>query len=501
MKFFGKKNEDAARRVRTPEQQKQRSRRLRRVSISGASLALVLVAVILLNLVCTSLTDQYHLTLDLTANQMYEVTQDSVDMLEGLDKDVTITILASEDDFQKDSYYSYVYKFMDKYLGYARGHVTVTYIDPKTNPNAASKFSELSANVQTGSVIFQCGDKSRVLAESDFYETEQDSTYGYTYVTGFAAEQAFTSAILAVTSDDTPAVYLVQGHNESVSSSFSAMLENSGYTISTLTLAEDEIPEDAAIVVISLPQVDFTEEELNQLDAYVKKGGDLMVFDGTSVPTNLDNLKSYLKEWGIQVENDMVIDANYNLSQTPTYLFAQLAESDDNAALSSKADQVIVAPNAKSLTVGLSDRASEDRSVETLLESHDGSYSKELTEDTNRDSYDKEDGDKEGPFALAALARYTGNDKGGTIFVCSAAMMMADDLMEVSSLLNQRFLSNVVSLQQPEVNMVTIASKSMASEPLTIGTGAQFTVFVILCLIPLALFFCGLQVFLRRRHL
>lgn len=495
MKRFGKKKTPAA-----PRQQQNR-RKIRRVSVSAAGLALALAAVILLNLICTSLTDRFDLTLDLTANQFYAITDDTKAMLADMEDTVDITILASEDDFRNDSYYHNVYLLLNKYSNLAGDALNVEYIDPYTNPNIVSRYSDVAATIQEGSVILSCGDNTRVLNASDFYTTESSDSYsGYSTVTGFQGEQALTSAITAVTSDETPVAYILQGHNESVSTAFTSMLTNAGFTVNLLNLTEEqEIPDDASIVILSLPQADLTETEVDLIDAFVKNGGDFMVFDGTLSPTSLPVLYSYLREWGADVQADMVLDADYNISEASDIL-AQLTASDINNALSSKSDMVLVTPNAKSITAEL-DSSATDRTIETLMESRDTSYAKVLTDETQYDSYAKEDGDTDGPFALATLSTYTGNDDGGQVFVCSAAMMMADDLMGASSLLNQAFLSNVIGQMQPDLDVVTIAAKSLLSEPLIMGTTAQFVVFVLLALFPLALFGMGIAVFLRRRKL
>ncbi len=484
----------------SPEQKARRKKTVRRVSISTAGLAFSIVAVILLNLICTNLTDRFDLTLDLTADHLYEITEDSQEMLKNMEDEVSITVLMSEDDFKDNSYYSTVYTLMQKYLNLAGDKLSIDYIDPNTNPNIVEQYSDLSSSVQSGSVIVECGDNTRVLNVTDFYTTEDDSYYGYTYITGFQGEQALTSAITSVMSDETPAVYILQGHNESVSTTFTEMLTTAGFTVDTVNLTEEqEIPDDASILVISLPQTDYTEDEVDLIDAFIKDGGDLMVFDGTDSPTDLPVLYSYLQEWGAAIESNMVLDAEYNISDA-TDIFAQLSDSSVNDALSSKSDMVLVTPDAKSITAELDSDVS-DRTIETLMESRSTSYAKVLSDDTEYDSYDKSDDDEDGPFAIATLSEYTGNDSGGQVFVCSAALMMADDLMEASSLLNQSFLSNVISTLQPDIDVVTIAAKSLDAEPLTIGTTAMFLVFLILALIPIGIFIRGAVVFVRRRRL
>lgn len=494
--------------TRTPDGKKRETRkrmalghntkRTKRFLLSSGSVALAIAAVILLNLICTNLNDRFDLNLDLTSSKMYSITQDTYDTLDNLSSDVDITVLMSEDDLASSTYGNYVKVLLDKYADRTK-KLTVTYIDPYKNPSAVEKFSDLSDSVSEGSVIVQSGDQSRVLNLVDFYDTSSDSSSGYTSVSGFRGESTLTSSILSVTSDSTPHAYILRGHNESVSTQFTSMLETSGYTVKELTLAESDIPKKASLLVLSLPQKDYTEAELNALDDYVKSGGDLLVFDGTESPTNLKNLYSYLKEWGITVQQKMVLDSDYNISDA-RYILASLEDTDTNSGLSSQSDQVIVTPDAKALRVKLKDSVT-DRTVETLLSSRKTSYARAINSDTTYDSYSKEKSDTDGPFAIAALAEYTGSDNGGQILVCSSALMMTDQLMQSSSLLNRSFLSNTISVMQPDTQLVSIASKSMAAEPLTLGTTATYVVFLILLFIPIFLFVYGIVVFFQRRRL
>ena len=54
---------------------------------------------------------------------------------------------------------------------------------------------------------------------------------------------------------------------------------------------------------------------------------------------------------------------------------------------------------------------------------------------------------------------------------------------------------------QPDLDVVTIAAKSLSAEPLVTGTTAQFVIFLLLALFPLAIFGAGIAVFFRRRKL
>lgn len=474
------------------------TKKAKRFLLSSGSVALGIAAVILVNLIFGNLNDRFDWNIDLTESGMYSISDDTDKVLSELSDEVDITVLLSEDELAENSYGSYVQTLMKKYAERS-DKIKISYIDPYKNPSAVESYSDLADDVSEGSIIVQSGDSSKVLNLIDFYETETDSsTYSY-YVSAFKGEGTLTSAILSVTSEDTPSAYILQGHNESVSTSFTDMLETSGYTVDTLNLTEKDIPDNTSMLVISLPQDDYTEDELNTLDDFVKNGGDLLVFTGTDSPSGLDNLYAYLQEWGITVNGDMVLDSDYNLSDA-RYILSSISDTDYTSALDSKSDQVIVTPNARSLTVGLDSDVS-DRTVETILTSRDTSYARTTEDGATYDSYDKQSSDTDGPFDLAAVASYTGNESGGQVLVCSSALMMTDQLMESTTLLNKDFLSSTISEMQPDVELVSIDSKSMSAEPLTLSSTATYVVFVFLVFIPLFLFVYGILVFLHRRKL
>ena len=484
----------------SPEQTANKRKKFRTISISTASLALALVAVLLINLICTNLTERYDLTLDLTASKLYEITDDTKDMLKHMKKPVEITILAKEDDFKHDPYFSSVHTLLNKYNNLAGDKLTIEYIDPYTNPNVVDKYSGVVASIRASSVIVSCEDNIRVLNDTDFYATEADPSHsGYAMATGFQGEQALTSAITTVTNEETPAAYILQGHNESVSKSFTSMLTNAGFSVDLLNLTEKkEIPNDAAMIILSLPQADITESDADMLDAFIKRGGDLIVFDGTVCPTSMPVLYSYLKEWGVSVQADMVLDAKYNIS-TPADTLAQLTDNKANNGLQGN-DLSLIAPNAKSIHAELP-ASVNDRTIDVLMESRDTSYAKILTDETKYDDFNQTEQDTDGPFPLATLSAYTGNNKGGQVFVCSSGIMMSDDLMGASSLLNHSFLSNVIRQMQPELDVVSIPAKNLRAEPLIISSTAQFIVFLLIAFIPFGMLLAGVIVFVRRRKL
>ena len=69
------------------------------VTVLGIILALALV------LVADRLTEKFGWDVDLTANDRYAISEESVSWLENLDQDVKITVLVKEEDMASGSYY------------------------------------------------------------------------------------------------------------------------------------------------------------------------------------------------------------------------------------------------------------------------------------------------------------------------------------------------------------------------------------------------------------
>jgi ABC-type uncharacterized transport system involved in gliding motility auxiliary subunit len=71
------------------------------------------------------------------------------------------------------------------------------------------------------------------------------------------------------------------------------------------------VPEDGTVVVIAGPTTDFLPAEIDALKAYLAKGGKLLaLIDPPQGGADIPNLRGFLKEWSIELGNDVVVDAS-----------------------------------------------------------------------------------------------------------------------------------------------------------------------------------------------
>jgi hypothetical protein len=133
-------------------------------------------------------------------------------------------------------------------------------------------------------------------------------------VSAFKGEDAFTSAIIAVTRGTAPTVWFTSGHGEKTVddpepqglSDLRDALTQQDVAVETVTLLERaEIPAEAKLVVIAGPTRRFTNQEIDLLQAYLTRGGKVLALLD---PLDESGLAEWLGGWGILIGDDIVVD-------------------------------------------------------------------------------------------------------------------------------------------------------------------------------------------------
>src|SRR5208337_13879 len=123
-----------------------------------------------------------------------------------------------------------------------------------------------------------------------------------------------TNALLKLTRNEQKNIYFLSGHGErSLSAdardSFSnakAALEKSQYMVSEFNLLQQaDIPADAAALIIAGPQKQIPEREQQVVKNYLARGGKVMLMID---PLMSPGMKDFLKGYGIEISQDVVID-------------------------------------------------------------------------------------------------------------------------------------------------------------------------------------------------
>ena len=368
-------------------------------------------------------------------------------------------------------------------------HVKVVKKNPDIYPTFAEQYT--SEEVANNSLIVECGDKSRYIAYDDIYISEANMAT-YSYDNSFDGEGAITSAIDYVVNEEQPQLYELEGHGEAeLPEAFSEQIEKENIELNTFSLLnEDTIPEEADCILIYAPSSDISTEEKDLLAEYVENGGKLMVLAGPTEDGTLENLYSLLADYGVEAAEGIVVesDREHYAFQAPYILLPDISSNEITDPLLDE-NYYAIMPIAQGMTVKNNGKGS----VTELLTTSDNSFSK--IDGYSLTSYEKEDGDIDGPFAVAVSIEC---ENDGQIIWFSSSEFLNDTYNSYSSGANLDLGMNALSSMMGENEAVAIRSKSLNYNYLTISDSTSSVLkAVMIGVFPLVYLGIGICVILR----
>lgn len=454
--------------------------------------AVVLAILITVNFALSFLPDSYAQA-DLTANQLYSISSQSKVLLSSLKDDITIYWIVASG--QEDEY---VEKLLHNYEDYS-SKVKVEKKDPDLNPDFTNAYTD--EEIYNNSVIVECGDRYRYISYEDMYEVSSTDYYSmYSSADEFSGEKLITSAISYCTTDELPVIHVLEGHGEQeLPEAFADAVETDNLETEPLSLLNGEsVPDDVQCILINAPSTDISETEKDMLIDFLEDGGRVLILSGTNSGDDLVNLNAVAEYYGISVLEGVVVEGSkdHYVFNMPVLLMPDMESSDITDPLISDNYHVIM-PVAKALDVSEPDG---DVTVTPLLQSSEDSFLKAGGYDI--DTYEKEDGDTQGPLTLAALAtKDTGEDSQMQLVWIASSEMLQDAYNQYSSDANEDFVLNALEKMCEKDDSVSVRSKSLTNEYLTISTSSASLIKVVtIAIIPAAYLIVGIAVAVRRKR-
>lgn len=455
-------------------------------SYSLAITAVVLAILVVVNIFASALPSSLT-KYDISSSKLYSITSNTKVVVNALDQDVTIywIVQSGEED-------DVIENLLSKYESLS-DHIAVVKKNPDVYPTFAEQYTD--ETVQNNSLIVECGDKSRFIGLDDIYIGEVNMYTGTYNATDFDGEGAITSAIDYVTSEEYPQVYVLEGHGEAeLPTGFAEQIEKENMQTSQLSLLTvDEIPEEADCIVIYAPSSDISAEEKDMLADYVSSGGKLLVMAGAVEDGILENLYSLLSDYGVTANEGVVVDSDreHYAFGMPYILLPDIASSEITDSLIEE-NYYAIMPISLGLTV---DGDSYKGTVTELLTTSYASFSKAAG--YNLSTYEWEEGDIEGPFALAVSVE---DNSGGQIYWFTSDEFLSEMYNAYSSGANMDLAMNALSDLIGESEAMAIRSKSLNYNYLTISDSTSSLLKVLMIgVFPLAYLGVGICVILRRK--
>jgi ABC-type uncharacterized transport system involved in gliding motility auxiliary subunit len=247
---------------------------------AGATVLLVLGILVLANF----LNIRHNSRLDLTENQLYSLSDQSLKVIESLQEEIQII------GFFGGAAGSL--RFEDLIKQYRSPRIQYQVVDPEEEPGVAAQYG-ISREGQT--VVLR--GEEQVLVDD-------------------LSEEKVTNAIIKITREEEKVIYFLQGHGErdiedGAAEGFSLArqeVENQTYRVESFNLAQqNRLPEDATIIVSAGPRVGFLSTEISLLKSFLAGGGKLLLL--VDPQTDLD-LGDFLADYGLGLANQVIIDAS-----------------------------------------------------------------------------------------------------------------------------------------------------------------------------------------------
>ncbi|MBQ1224035.1 MAG: Gldg family protein [Oscillospiraceae bacterium] len=469
-------------------------------------IALVIVLNVLVNLLPVNIT-----TPDVSTMQLYDFTDETEEMIKNLDEDITVYF------WRDDSVgnYTYIEQFLERFSALNSG-IKVKDVYPDRDPNFIYNYVEEGKEPPTNSLVFVSDKRFKIVNYSDMF-TYSDKALQYIYsmlqygisaeealasvaYDVFAAENAVVNAVDYVTTDELPVVYLLRGHGESdLGNSVNKQTLDANYTVVKMEegqslLALEAVPEDANCVIINNPTSDLTEDEFDKLMAYMERGGSIifltdMRYDATACPTFAKLCEAY----GLEAVPGLVLETSGNYMTLPFNIIASKGPHEITNPLIS-AGSYVYAPMAHGIKKIDSYRSSLEFS--TLIETSNGAYAKIV--DESLDSYDKAEGDAEGPFMMGVIVEEAVGEAETSRFVWYSSSVMLNDQYLSDGAMN--LYLNTLAYGSERVDTITVRTITLTNSNLEMSAAAGMAWTVILvAVIPILLIAAGFVVWFVRR--
>lgn len=323
---------------------------------------------------------------DLTEDKANTLSPELATALKNLPEKVTATGF-----FSAQSSTQSAEELLNNIKSNSKGKFDYTFIDPDRDPQAA-----ISAGITgDGKILLQMGSQKEIVA--------------------FASETEILKGLLRLLNPNSSAIYFLTGHGEhdiqqSGDTSMTRAketLENKNYAVKTLNLLVDnQIPEDAGVIVIAGPIKPISQNEVDLLQEFLDKGGSLVVMEDPTALTQFgdaaDPLADVLsKDWGISYDNDVVIDLNTaepSVAAAASYDAAHPVTRNMNAL-------VTFFPFTRSLTLS---QPPEGVTVTSLVQTNDRSWGEtDFASITQGGQVGHDDNETWGPLTLVAAGENT----------------------------------------------------------------------------------------------
>jgi ABC-type uncharacterized transport system involved in gliding motility auxiliary subunit len=434
------------------------------------------------------LSVRFHRQFDLTAQNAFSLSPQSIKVIKGLDKPVKLYgfVEAGRSPVAEGLYQEFAYQ---------SPKITYQLVDPTKHPELAERYKVTVMNtthIQYGS----------------------DETGSGTNVSDMS-EQAITNGIVKVTKTEHKTVCFLAGEGEDDPDDasgaigmgqFKDSLLGESYKVNKVNLVtEDKVPEDCSVMVVAGPTRPLVPHVIDALTDYLKGGGRAFIMFKPQSDQTVDEaaLVKFAQDWGVKAGNNVVVDQVVRLYAGPALGLNPVVNAYNPHPITASFDKQTVFPMVR--TVDPVDSAAQGLSVTPLAKTSETSWAET---------------DLDGIFKRQS-AKFGGNDVKGPVTVAVAVAANLDALkfgqgearlvvlgdtdiannQYIGNFFNRDFIMNCIDWLAGESNAITIRPRELRASRFNLTVQEFDVVFVLsVLLLPELLLIIGFAVWWERRN-
>jgi ABC-type uncharacterized transport system involved in gliding motility auxiliary subunit len=444
-----------------------RRRRLQDLAHHGLFVVLLVAAAALL----AYLAREYRVEHDLTQSRRNTLSAATLDILRQMDGPVAVTAYALARDARGDPVHRRIEEFIQPYQR-AKPDLSLTLVDPREQPKAAAQ-AGVRAPVE---LVVEY--KRRAMHLTEFNE------------------QAFTNVLTRLARGTERLVLWLDGHGERKLDGlanhdlgdFGRLLEAKGFRLSGLNLAiAQEVPDNAAMLVIANPQVDLLPAEVEKIRRHVDRGGNLLwLLD----PEPLRGLAPVAEMLGLVLTPGVVVDPGAaRLNASPTLA---VSAAYGRHAITDGFNLITVYPQARQIGA----LESDVWRIRTLVEVAPRGCVRTGKPDGRCDPKR----DIPGPVAIAAALERTVGERQQRVVVVGNGAFLSNTFLGNGG--NRDLGANIVNWLASDDKLITLQPRSSADSSIDIDQVTLYLIaFIFLAVLPFAFVITGAVIWWRRRRI
>jgi len=492
-----------------------KNNKIKKTEISMTALLLIGILVVV-----NFLSYQIFFRFDLTQNKIYSISKVTKKTVGGLDDIVNIKAYFSKNlPGQLFSLRQEVEDTLEEYQNYSNGKIKVEYIDPNDDEETQRELYMMGIP-QLQFEVYEKDKRALVNGYMGIAISYGDNTEVIPAVKQNTSdlEYQLTTAIKKVTSDEMAVIGIL-------SSNASANLEkdlslaykelSSLYSVLPVDLSGEnpEVPSQIKTLIIPGPKEKFSEDQIKALKTFVDNGSSIIALvDGVVIKEGLNaekndlGLNSFLENYGINLNNDLVGDVRSGVASFSQGFFTfssnysfwpRITKEGFNHEYNAVANlENVILPWASSISIVDENKTSQE-DVIVLANTTNKAWVVKDNLNVDPKSANNPQGTRQ-EYNLALKLKV--NDKANIIVVGDSDFMTNNFIQGNPD--NLTFFQNLVDSLSLDDDLINIRSKKVSSRPLkelTDSEKAMYRYLNVFGVTVLVIFYGMFRYFMRRK--